>query len=128
VPKTFPTTLSTILLARALSSFSGIFDILDLTVSHSSVNFIERGIVKTAKNKANAPYTVLLVGETGVGKTSFLKFIANVLIGNNFDHYDLDILDYLPNKRGVIGQTVLSHFYEFTSVSGIVVSSRFLMR
>jgi Cdc6-like AAA superfamily ATPase len=122
VPKTFPTTLSTILLARTLSNFSGIFDILDLTVSHSGVYFIERGIVKTAKNKANAPYTILLVGETGVGKTSFLKFIANVLHGNDFDHYDLDILRRLPYK-GVVGQST-TMIYEITSVSGISVSSR----
>jgi hypothetical protein len=65
VPKSFPRTLSTILLARVLSNFSGSFDVLVLTVSLRGVHFIEHGTVKTVKNKANTPYTILLVGETG---------------------------------------------------------------
>jgi polynucleotide 5'-kinase involved in rRNA processing len=41
-----------------------------------------KGIIKTsAENKAQAPYTILLVGETGTGKSSLLEFIANVLVG-----------------------------------------------
>jgi len=117
-----------ILLTRAallvLSNFNSTLDVLVLTVLLSGANFLEHGIVRTAKNKANAPYTIVLVGETGVGKTSLLKFIANVLLGNDFDHYHLDILDRLPNKR-VLGQTGSSHLYEITSVNGILVGSRF---
>jgi ABC-type multidrug transport system ATPase subunit len=123
VQKTSPATAPAILLARTLSNLSGIFDILVLTISLSGVNFIKRGVVKTAKNKANAPYTILLVGETGGGKTSFLRFIANVLHGNDFDHYDLDILRRLPNRQGAVGQSTTT-LYEITSVSGILVSSR----
>jgi len=129
VPKSFPTTLPTILLARTallvLSNSNSTFGVLILIVSLSGVNCLEHGIVKTSRNKANAPYTILLVGETGVGKTSFLKFIANVLLGNDFDHYDIDILDRLPNK-GAVGQTASSRLYEITSVTGILVSCRVL--
>ena len=126
--ESFPTTLSRFPLAIAtlllLSNFRNIFDVLILTVFFSGIDFLKHGVVKTAKNKANAPYTVLLVGETGVGKTSLLKFIANVLLGNNIDHYDLDILDHLPHEQCVVGQTASSHLYEITSVSGILVSFR----
>ena len=122
-PKSFPTTLLTILLAQVilllLSKLSNTSDVLVLTVFLSLVNFLKYGIIRTAKNKANAPYTILLVGETGVGKTSLLKFIANVLIGNDIDHYNLDILDCRP------GPTESSHLYEIMSVGGILVSSRF---
>ena len=54
------------------------------------------GIVKTAKNKANVPYTIHPVRRTGLGKSSFLEFLANVLLGNDLYHYDRDILDHPP--------------------------------
>ena len=38
-----------------------------------------QGIIKTRTNPAKAPYTILLAGETGVGKSSLLELIANVL-------------------------------------------------
>ena len=75
-------------------------------------------------NKANRSYNILLVGETDVGKTSLLKLIANVLLGNDSDHYDLDILDCPSKERGAVDLTASSHLYEITSVSGILVSSR----
>ena len=75
------------------------------------------------KNKEKARHTVLLVGETGVGKSSVLEFIANVLTGNDLDHYDFDILSHAneqggPNKQR---QTNSAHLYEFTSNNGIMV-------
>lgn len=77
--------------------------------------------------EAKAPCTILLVGETGVGKSSVVEFIANVLLGNDIDHCEFDILNS-TNERGGSGhqsQTNSVYLYEFTSKSGIVVSARF---
>lgn len=74
-------------------------------------------------SKVNGSYTILLVGEAGVGKSSLLKLIANVLLGNDVDHYDLDILNHSCKERGAVGPTVSPHLYEITSVNGILVSS-----
>jgi predicted GTPase len=59
-----------------------------LTVFSSSVECLKKGYITTLKNKAKAPYTILLVGETGVGKSSLFEFIANVFAGNDIDHYN----------------------------------------
>ena len=69
------------------------------------------------------PYTILLVGETGVGKSSVLEFIANVLMGNNFDHLNFDILDRTNEQGGSNNrsQTNAPRLYEFTSKNGIMV-------
>ena len=82
------------------------------------------GIIKTSANQVQAPYTILLVGETGVGKTSFLEFIANVLIGNTIDCYNFEILDRTNEQIGSDNEskTNSARLYEFTSKSGIVVS------
>ena len=90
----------------------------------SDVESLKRAIIKTLKNKAQAPYTILLVGETGVGKSSVLEFIANVLAGNDIDNYNFDILDHTnelggPNNQS---QTNSARVYEFTSKNGVVVS------
>ena len=105
------------------STFNNIVDILILTVFPSDRDLLKHGIIAAPKNSANAPYTILLVGGTGVIKSSFLKFIANVLLGNDIDHYDLDILNHLPNKGGAVGQIALPHLYEIMSVSGTLVSA-----
>ena len=89
----------------------------------SDVESIKRAIIKTSKNEAQAPYTILLVGETGVGKSSLLEFIANVLAGNDIDNYNFDILDRTnelgsPNHQS---QTNSARLYEFASKNGIVV-------
>jgi len=47
-----------------------------------------------------------------------LKLIANVLLGNDIEHYDLDIM-------GEIGGP---HLYNITSVNGTLVSTRALTR
>ena len=82
------------------------------------------GIIKTSKNGANRPYTILLVGETGVGKSSLLEFIGNVLAGKDIDQYNFDILDRTNEQGGSDNQsqTNASHLYEFTSSNGIIVS------
>ena len=85
---------------------------------------LRKGIIKTSKNRASVPYTILLVGETGVGKSSVLEFIANVLTGNDIDHFNFNILDR-TNERGGSdnqSQTNAPRLYEFTSKNGTMVS------
>jgi septin family protein len=94
-----------------------------LTPFSSSVESLKKGIITTSKIKANAPYTILLVGEIGVGKTSFCELIANVVAGNDVDHYNFDILDQ-TNERGGSNnqsQTNSARLYELTSKNGKVV-------
>ncbi|KAG8809632.1 hypothetical protein FRC17_003355 [Serendipita sp. 399] len=70
-----------------------------------------------------APYTILIVGETGVGKSSVLELIANVIAGNDIDHYDFGILDH-TNEQGGSGkgsQTNEARFYQFKSRNGVTV-------
>ena len=103
---------------------NNIFSAFLLTITSSDVESLKQGIIKTSKNNVQAPYTILLVGETGVGKSSFLEFLANVLIGNDFDHYNFGTLDR-TNEQGGTGtqsQTNSACLYEFTSKNGIVVS------
>ena len=80
------------------------------------------GRIKTLKNVARAPYTILLVGETGVGKSLFLEYIANVLAGNDVDHGNFDILDH-TNGRENQSRTNSAHLYQITSKNGMVVSA-----
>ena len=65
------------------------------------------------------------MGGTGVARSSLLKFIANVLLGNDINHYNLDILERLPGEGDPVGQTALPHLYEIMSVGGTLVSTRF---
>src|SRR5258706_3519485 len=91
----------------------------------SNVESLRTGIINSSNNKTNAPYNILLLGETGVGKSSLLELIANVLTGNDIDHYNFKILDH-TNEQGDSdhqSQTNSSRLYEFTSTNGIVVSS-----
>ena len=90
----------------------------------SNVDDLKHGIIKTSKDEAKPPYTILLIGETGVGKTSALELIANVLTGNDIDHYDFDILDrtYEHGSLDNHPQTNSARLYELTSNNGIVVS------
>ena len=90
----------------------------------SDVESIKRAIIEVSKSEAQAPYTILLVGEPGVGKSSVLEFIANVLAGNDIDNYNLDILDHTnelggPNNQS---QTNSARLYELRSKDGKVVS------
>ena len=49
------------------------------------------------KDEAKGPYTTLLVGEIGVGKSSVLELIVNVL--HDVDHYDFHTLDQHQRAR-----------------------------
>ena len=100
-----------------------------LILFSSDVESLRKGIIKTSKNKANAPYTILLVGETGVGKSSVLEFIANVLIGEDIDHYDFEILDHANEQSGSDNQsqTNSARLYELRSKNGILVSTNMFL-
>jgi energy-coupling factor transporter ATP-binding protein EcfA2 len=96
-----------------------------LTRFPSNVDSLKKGIIKTSKNKANKPYTILLLGETGVGKSSLLELIANVLLGNDVDHYNFNIVDNSNEQDdpGHRSQTNSARLYELTSTNGLVVSA-----
>ena len=85
---------------------------------------LKKGII-TSKNEAKAPYTILLVGETGVGKSSVFELIANVFAGNDIDHYNFHTLDHTNEQGGSNNQskTNSARLYELTSKNGIVVSA-----
>lgn len=119
--KRFPT--STMRPTSRLSSRSHNIFAVVLTVFHSNVESLKKGVITISKNKAKAPYTIVLIGETGVGKTSVLCLIANVLAGNDMDHYDFTILEHNDEQRGSNNQsqTISARLYEFTSKNGIMV-------
>jgi len=91
----------------------------------SDVQSLKQGTIKTSKNTVQAPYTILLVGETGVGKSSILEFIANVLIGRDMDHYDFEILDPTNEQGGSENQSQTNSalLYQLRSNNGIMVSA-----
>ena len=95
-------------------------------MSSSNAASLGMGIINISKNQAtNAPYTILLVGESGVGKSSFLELITNVLAGNDIDHYNFKILDHANEQDGPDDQRQTSsvRLYELTSKNGTVVSA-----
>ena len=117
------TPLLTPITAGLSGNFNNIVDISVLTVFPSYRSLIKYGFITAPKNDVNASYTILLVGRTGVKKSLLLTFIANVLLGNSIDHYNLDILDRPLDKGTALGQTALPHLYEIMSVSGTLVSA-----
>jgi len=98
-----------------------------LTVFSSNVESLRKGIIKTSKNKLNTPYTILLVGETAVGKSSVLELIANVLTGKGIDHWGFSIPDHTNGQGGSDNQsqTNSARLYELESKNGIVVSTAY---
>ena len=86
---------------------------------------LKQGVIKTRADPAKASYTILLVGEAGVGKSSLLELIANILHGNDVDHYDFYTLDHSNEQSGTNNQsqTNSARLYEFTSKNGVVVSA-----
>ena len=95
------------------------------SLGSSSAESLRSGIINASNDKTNAPYNILLVGETGVGKSSLLELIANVVMGNDIDHYNFKVLDHTNEQGGSDhqSQTNSVRLYEFTSTNGIVVSS-----
>jgi len=94
-----------------------------LTLFPSDVASLRKGVVITSRKKA--PYTILLLGENGVGKSSALELIANVLHGNDMNRYDFKVLDSTNEQDGSSNQsqTKLARIYELKSTNGIVVSA-----
>lgn len=88
----------------------------------SDVESLKNGIIKTSKNEAKAPYNILLLGEAGVGKSTFVELIASVLAGERLNPYNLDVLDRANDLTNQT-QTNSTHLYELTSKNGIVVSA-----
>ncbi|KAJ6594419.1 hypothetical protein B0H19DRAFT_919891 [Mycena capillaripes] len=86
----------------------------------SSIEDLRKGTIKTRKNKAATPYTILLVGETGVGKSSVLEFIANVMVGNPAFKYDFSLLNHENEAGGsqAGSQTNAAHLYKLESNNG----------
>ena len=104
--------------------FNSTFIALVLTEFRSDVESLKDGIVKISKNTANVPYTILLVGKTGIRKSPLLNFIADVL-GRDISRYD----DKVLNEGSAVGQhsqTELPQLYEITSKNGILVSPNVL--
>jgi len=101
-----------------------VFDVSPLTIFPSDVESLKKGIIKTSKNKVQAPYTILLVGETGVGKSAFMEFLANVLTGNDIDNYRSKI-DRKNEQDGSENQSQTNSacLYKLTSNNGIGVSA-----
>ena len=59
-----------------------------------------------------------------MGKSSVLELIANVLHGNDVDHYDFSTLDHTRKQGGLShdqSQTNSARLYELTSSNGITV-------
>ncbi|PBK60457.1 hypothetical protein ARMSODRAFT_944889 [Armillaria solidipes] len=87
----------------------------------NDVESLKKGEVKTDRNKQKE-FTILLVGETGVGKTSFLSLIANVLAGKRLDDYE-EFYDPDNEAGGTQkhSQTNSARVYTLTSVNGVTV-------
>ena len=94
-----------------------------LTAISSDVESLKKGIIKTSVNQFQARYTIVLLGDTGVGKSTFVEFIANVLLGNTIDRYDFDILDRNNEQNGSSNQsrTNSARLYKVRAKNGMVV-------
>ena len=90
-------------------------------IHRNELSSVTRGVVFSANHKREI--TILLVGETGVGKTSVLNWIANTLLGVSPGQYDLQIHD-AANEAGGSGrhsQTNRAQKYTLTSRNGFAV-------
>jgi len=125
---------SVCLVTRSLSSVtpwlpgnpSSIFDTSGLT-RFSDIKPRRDAIINMARNKANAPHTILLVGGTGVGKSSLVEFIANTILSRHGCYCALASLDSANERRdpGMGTVTVSPHLYEIPSELGVLVSVNF---
>ncbi|KAK2459282.1 hypothetical protein APHAL10511_008703 [Amanita phalloides] len=80
-----------------------------------------QGIIQTNKNRSKE-FTILLVGETGTGKTSFLSLLANVAVGHKpheFMNFHDDSIEAGGGPKH--SQINMAKAYEFTSINGIKI-------
>jgi len=92
-----------------------------LTTYNSTAATLKLGHLLSRTGKRD--YTILLVGETGVGKTTLLSCIKNALLGKSPINYDLNVHD-LSNESGLgsgTSQTNDAKLYVFTSMNGVVL-------
>ncbi|KAK2467589.1 hypothetical protein APHAL10511_000444 [Amanita phalloides] len=85
----------------------------------NTVEELRNGIIKTNQNNMNE-YTILLVGETGTGKTTFLSLIANILAGYGPKQYV--VIHDEGNEAGGArnqSQTNSAKVYEFISNNAV---------
>ncbi|KAF8307319.1 hypothetical protein DL93DRAFT_2038511, partial [Clavulina sp. PMI_390] len=65
-------------------------------------------------------FTILIVGESGVGKTSLLTLLYNILVGNGPDDFKpIDDGHNKSNKSRFQSQTEAAKSYTFTSKNGV---------
>ncbi|KAF5358822.1 hypothetical protein D9758_008561 [Tetrapyrgos nigripes] len=94
---------------------------MDMSPVLNDILALSKGVVRTDRNKEKV-FTILLVGETGVGKTSVLSLLFNVLSGNRTENY----MDFHDQGNEVEGsqrhsQTGSARLYEHTSVNGVTL-------
>jgi tRNA U34 5-carboxymethylaminomethyl modifying GTPase MnmE/TrmE len=88
----------------------------------STAESLSKGVVNTSPDKKRTEFTILLVGETGVGKTSVLSLLYNILKGFDSDHYET-----ANDKKLEAGgsqaqsQTMSAKIYEFKSVNNLKI-------
>jgi len=80
---------------------------------------LSQGFLNTQRVNSDG-YTILLVGETGTGKTSLLSLFANILAGRRHGHYTL-VHDQANEAGGgeEQSQTQVAKLYKFRSKNGI---------
>ncbi|KAF8333284.1 hypothetical protein F5887DRAFT_893774 [Amanita rubescens] len=81
-----------------------------------------RGIIKTDRNKSKQ-FTILLVGETGTGKTSLLSLLGNIVVGRKPEQFvtfhDISIEAGGGEKQS---QTNEAKVYKFRSRNGVRIT------
>ncbi|KAF9459251.1 hypothetical protein BDZ94DRAFT_1051622 [Collybia nuda] len=92
------------------------FGKLEGTESLSTIEELGKGIINTRR----ADFTILIVGETGTGKTTFLSLLANILKGNSPRTYAT--FNKAANEAGGSekhSQTNETLLYSFESKNGV---------
>lgn len=87
----------------------------------NNLESLTEGILRLGENQTEL--RIMLVGETGVGKTSVLSLISNILQGHSPEEYET--VHDSANESGLSGkhsQTLSAKVYKFVSKNGVTVS------